>query len=124
MGQIQPTLMPLADTVCSFRQDADLEVCLAKCTIYMLGIPKDHARHLIHECITQDVSGSLTSLLLLLAPELDVIQVRGLCVVDTPVGTAEYIRAYVRSKCGTICKDIDTMHICSGSLGTNSSNSA
>jgi hypothetical protein len=32
------------------------------------------------------------------------------------VGTAEYIRAYVRSKCGTICKDVDTMRICSDPL--------
>jgi hypothetical protein len=28
MGRIEPTLMALADTVRSFRQDADLEVCL------------------------------------------------------------------------------------------------
>ena len=34
MGQIQPTLQ----AVRSFRQDADLEVCLDKCTIYMPGI--------------------------------------------------------------------------------------
>ena len=110
--------MALADTVRSFRQDADLEVCLAKCTDCMPGIPEEDARHLIHACIviTQDVSGSLTSLHPLLAPELDVIQVRGLCVVGTPVGTAEYIRAYVRSKCGTNCKDIDTVRIYSDSL--------
>ena len=108
--------MALADTVRSFRQVADLEVCLAKCTIYMPGIPEEHARHLIHECMTQDASGALASLFPLLAHELDVIQVRGLCVVGTPVGIAEYIRVYVRSKCGTICKDVDTMRICSDPL--------
>jgi hypothetical protein len=32
LGRIEPTLMSLADTVRSFRQDADLEVCLARCT--------------------------------------------------------------------------------------------
>jgi hypothetical protein len=81
----------------------------------MPGIPEDHVCLLFSECITQDASGSLTSLLPL-APENDVIQVRGLCVVGTPVGTAEYIREYVRSKCGTICKDVDTMCICSDPL--------
>ena len=81
--------MALADTVRSFRQDADLEVCLAKCTDCMPGIPEEDARHLIHACITQNAS--LTFLLPLLAPELDVIQVRGLCLVGTPVGTAEYM---------------------------------
>jgi len=117
MGQIKPTLLALADTVInSFKQDADLEVCLPKCTIYMPGIPEDHACLLISECITHDASGSLTSLLPLIAPEHDVIQARGLCVLGTPVGTAEYIREYVRSKCGTICKDVDTMRICSDPL--------
>jgi hypothetical protein len=54
MGQIQPTLQALADTVRSFRQDADLEVCLAKCTIYMPGIQIERAQNLIRECIDAD----------------------------------------------------------------------
>ena len=44
-------LSPGADTVRSFRQDADLEVCLAKCTIYMPGIQIERAQNLIRECI-------------------------------------------------------------------------
>jgi hypothetical protein len=42
--------MALADTVRSFRQDADLEVCLAKCTICMPGIQMERAHQLISEC--------------------------------------------------------------------------
>jgi len=57
MGHIQPTLQALADTVRSFRQDADLEVCLAKCTIYMPGIQIEHAHNLIRDCIDADMSG-------------------------------------------------------------------
>ena len=30
----------------------------------------------------------------------------------TPVGTSDYVREYVRNKCGTICKDVETMRIC------------
>jgi hypothetical protein len=45
----------LADTVGSFRQDADLEVCLAKCTIYMPGIQIERAHNLIRECIDGDI---------------------------------------------------------------------
>ena len=51
MGRIKPTLMALADTVSSFRQHADLEVCLGKCTIYMPGIPEERAHQLIRDCI-------------------------------------------------------------------------
>jgi hypothetical protein len=49
LGRIEATWMALADTgdtVRSFRQDADaadLELCLAKCTLYMPGIPKGRA---------------------------------------------------------------------------------
>jgi hypothetical protein len=34
----------------------------------------------------------------------------------TPVGTSDYVREYVRNKCGTICKDVETMRICSDPL--------
>jgi hypothetical protein len=93
--------MALADTVRSFRQDADLEVCLDKCIIYMPSIQEDHARQLIRECIEMNSSGTLEPLLPMLAPNLDVIQVHGLCVVGISVGSFHYIRAYVREKCGT-----------------------
>jgi hypothetical protein len=45
------------------------------------------------------------------APNLDVIQVQGLCVVGTPVGASQYVREYVRNKYGTICKDVETLRI-------------
>ena len=47
MGRIETTLMALADTVRSFRQDADLEVCLDKRTIYMPGITEERAHQLV-----------------------------------------------------------------------------
>jgi hypothetical protein len=52
----------------------------------------------------------------MLAQSLAVIQVNGLCVVGTPVGPKDYVREYVRNKCGTICKDIDQMRVCADPL--------
>jgi hypothetical protein len=46
----------------------------------------------------------------------DVIQIHGLRVVGTPLGTSEYVRWYVRNKCGTICKDVEAMRICADPL--------
>jgi hypothetical protein len=34
----------------------------------------------------------------------------------TPVGPKDYVREYVRNKCGTICKDIDQMRVCADPL--------
>ena len=63
---------------------------------------------LIRDCIVTNVSGPLWPLLPMLVPNIEVIQVHGLCVVGTPVGTSDYVREYVRNKCGTICKDVET----------------
>ena len=58
------------------------------------------------------MSGKLETLRPMLQQSLDVIQVNGLCVLGTPVGPKDYVREYVRNKCGTICKDIDQMRVC------------
>jgi len=78
--------MALADAVRSFKQDADLEVCLSKCKIYMPGMQDERAHQLIRACVEANVSGTLAPLCPMLAPKLDVIQVHGLCVVGAPVG--------------------------------------
>ena len=62
------------------------------------------------------MSGKLETLRPMLAQDLDVIQVQGLCVVCTPVGPTDYVREHVRNKCGTICKDVDQMRVCSDPL--------
>jgi hypothetical protein len=116
MGKIEPTLLALAESVRSFKEDADLEVCLGKCTIYMPGIPKERAHQLIRDCIDADESGTLETLRPMLAHDLDVIQVQGLCVVGTPMGASQDVREYVRSKCGTICNDVEQMRVCSDPL--------
>ena len=63
------------------------------------------------------MSGKLETLRPKLAQSLEIIQVNGLCVVGTPVGPKDYVREYVRNKCGTtICKDIDQMRVCADPL--------
>jgi hypothetical protein len=82
----------------SFRQDADLEVCLARCTIYMPGIQRERAHQLISECIFTNASGTLQILRPMLAPNLDVIQVHGLCVVAPPPPGRIPLRPGVRAQ--------------------------
>jgi hypothetical protein len=66
------------------------------------------------------ICSTLTTLLPLLAPELDVIQVQGLFVEGTAVGTAEYIWQVQHNMQG---RQYYASALTS-SLGTNSSNSA
>ena len=82
----------------------------------MPGIPIELAQTLIRECIEADMSGKLETLRPMLAQNSDVIQVNCLCVVGTPVGPKDYVREYVRNKCGTICKDIEQMRVCADPL--------
>jgi hypothetical protein len=84
--------------------------------MYMPGIPEERAHQLISDCILTNVSGTLGPFISMLAPDLEVIQVHSLCVMGTPVGTSDYVSEYVRNKCGTICKDVETMRIYSDPL--------
>ncbi len=63
------------------------------------------------DCIDTDESGTLEILRPMLAHTHDVIQVQGLCVVGTPMDASQYVREYVRSKCGTICNDVEQMRV-------------
>ena len=84
MGKIEPTLLALAESVRSFKEDADLEVCLSKCTIYMPGIPKERAHQLIRDCIDADESGTLETLRPMLAHDLDHTGIQGLGLFSHP----------------------------------------
>ena len=98
MGQIQPTLQALADTVRSFRQDADLEVCLDKCTMYMPCIQIERAQTLIRECIEADMSGKLETLRPMLAQSLDVSNPSQWPLRRRHPSGSERLRPRIRSK--------------------------
>jgi len=83
---------------------------------YSANLAGSRRYSLIRDCIDDDMSGKLETLRPMLEQSLDVIQVNGLCVVGTPVGPKDYVREYVRNKCGTICKDIDQMRVCADLL--------
>ncbi len=76
------------------HSDADLEVCLSKCKICASCMQEERAEPLIRACIEDNVSGTLTPL----RPNLEVIQVHGLCVVGAPVGASRNVREYARNQ--------------------------
>jgi hypothetical protein len=102
-------LRTIADSIQSFRTDADLEMQPTKLKIHIKGVSLQRARDLISACIDND--DSLASLRLLLDPACDCIQVDGLRVAGVPVGSPEFIADYVRSKALEIVQDVAKLRI-------------
>ena len=102
-------LRTIADSIQSFRTDADLEMQPNKLKIHIKGVSLQRARELISACIDND--DSLASLRMLLDPTCDCIQIDGLRVAGVPVGSPEFIANYVRSKALDIVQDVEKLRI-------------
>jgi hypothetical protein len=82
---------------------------MTKVKIYILGVTRERARELVLQHIDQDPSlESLHELYEqdLAKPELAIITVTGLKCVGVPIGTPEFVNAFVRSKAHAIEQDV------------------
>ena len=93
------------------REDADLDMNLSKCQIYIQGVSLERARELVRQKLDQDPS--LESLRDILGPSSDVITVTGMRCVGVPMGTTEFVNAYVRAKAVDIDNDVQKLSIIS-----------
>lgn len=71
MGAFEPTLTVFAAARRTFKQDADLDVRLPKCKIYMPDVTEERARYYITQCIKQDSTGLLAPFLHMMLQDLD-----------------------------------------------------
>jgi hypothetical protein len=95
-------------------EDAKLSFNMTKVKIYILGVTRERARELVLHHIEQDPSlESLRELYEqdLAKPELDIITVTGLKCVGVPLGTPEFVNAFVRSKADAIEQDVQNLRI-------------
>ena len=82
-------------------EDAKLSFNMTKVKIYIPGVTRERARELVLQHIEHDPSlESLRELYEqdLAKPELDIITVTGLKCVGVPIGTPEFVNAFVRSR--------------------------
>ena len=71
---------------------------------YIPGVSLERVHELVRQKINQDPS--LTSLTDVLDPSANVITVTGMRCVGVPIGTPDFVHAYVRAKAVEIGKDV------------------
>jgi hypothetical protein len=87
---------------------------MGKLKIYISGVSRERARELVLRHIDQDPSlESLRELyeVDLAKPELDIINVAGMTCVGVPMGTPEFVNAFVRSKAHDIVQGVHKLRI-------------
>jgi hypothetical protein len=90
-------------------EDAKLSFNMTTVEIYIPGVTRERARELVLQHIEQDPSlESLREIyeLDLAKAELDIITVTGLKCVGVPIGTPEFVNAFVRSEAHAIDQDV------------------
>jgi hypothetical protein len=99
-------------------ENAKLRYNSDKMKIYIPGVSRERARELVLQHINQDPS--LVSLRELYdmdlakpCPELNIINVTGMTCVGVPMGTPEFVNAFVRSKVHDIVHDVHKLCIVS-----------
>ena len=98
----------LAELRLRLGEDTNLRYNMGKLKIYIPGVTRDRARELVLKFINQDPS--LESLRELYdkdiaEPDLNIINVTGMTCVGVPMGSPEFVTAFVRSKAKILQQD-------------------
>ena len=99
----------LAELRLRLGEDTNLRYNMDKLKIYIPGVTRDHARELVLKFINQDPSlESLRELYNkdIAEPELNIINVTGMTCVGVPMGSPEFVTAFVRSKAKILQQDV------------------
>jgi hypothetical protein len=113
-GALKSALQVLVNIRQRIWEDAKLRFNMSKVKIYIPGVSRERARELILQHIASDPSfESLRELYDLdtADPDLGIIHVTGLKCVGVPIGTPEFVDAFVRSKADDIQQDVQKLRI-------------
>ena len=111
---LKAALQVLAEIRQRLWEDAKLSFNMSKVKIYIPGVSRERARELVLQHIDSDPSlESLRELYDLdtADPDLGIINVTGLKYVGVPLGSPEFVDAYVRSKADDIQQDVQKLRI-------------
>ena len=93
-------------------EDTNLRYNMGKLKIYIPGITRDRARELVLKFINQDpLLESLRELYDkdIAEPDLNIINVTGMTCVGVPMGSPEFVTAFVRSKAKILQQDVQKL---------------
>ena len=101
-------MLKLAELKQAFKDDCGLDLQLSKCKLYIKGMTLHDARTLVGNIIRQDQR--LSDLADMLHQHADqsknVIQVDGITCVGVPIGSTEFITAFVKAKTSAMVDDV------------------
>ena len=117
-GELRECLLILAELKQAFKDDCGLDLQLSKCKLYIKGMTLHDARTLVGNIIRQDQR--LSDLADMLHQHADqsknVIQVDGITCVGVPIGSTEFITAFVKAKTSDMVDDVKKLRVLSDPL--------
>ena len=111
-------MLILAELKHAFKEDCGLDLQLGKCKIFLNGMPIEHARSLVRDTIDADHRLHTLSGMLQLHDdqESNVIQVKGITCVGVPIGSPDFVTAFVTSKTAAMVDDVRKLQVLSNGL--------
>lgn len=112
-ADLKTSLHILVDLKRAFLQDANLDLQLHKCKIYLTGMMLEDARALVKDMIedTPELHSLRPLLTLQEDPNRDVVQVDGMVCAGVPMGSPDFVRTFVHEKTKAMIQDVCSLHI-------------
>ena len=117
-SELKDCLLILAELKHAFKEDCGLDLQLGKCKIFLKGMPIEEARSLVRDTIDADHRLHTLSGMLQLHDdqESNVIQVKGITCVGVPIGSPDFVTAFVKSKTKAMVDDVRKLQVLSNGL--------
>jgi ABC-type Fe2+-enterobactin transport system substrate-binding protein len=111
-------LLILAELKHAFKEDCGLDLKLDKCKIFRKGMPIEEARSIVRDTIDADQCQHTLHDMLQLHDdqESNVIQVDGITCVGVPIGSPDFVTAFVKSKTAAMVDDVRKLQVLSNGL--------
>ena len=95
------------------KADTKLDISLPKCTIYINGLTLDDAREEVHKIMEADAAlfGLKDIITIHDDPAKNVVQVDGMVCVGVPIGSPEFVQAFVAEKSKTMVEDVKKLQL-------------
>jgi hypothetical protein len=118
MAKSKECLLILAELKQAFKEDRGLELQLSKCKLYIKGMSLSDARQLVRDTIEHEPR--LRAIYDMLQVHEDqsknVIQVEGITCVGVPIGSPDFVTAFVKTKTSAMVDDVRKLRVLSGPL--------
>ena len=117
-ADLKEFLLLLAELKQAFKEECGLELQLSKCKLYIKGMSLADARQLVRDTIEQEPRLSAISDMLHVHEDQskNVIQVEGITCVGVPIGSPEFVTAFVKTKTSAMVDDVRKLRVLSDPL--------